>query len=94
MGRRCSVATRRGRDGANRRHLVVDAASVRPLLHALIFDHIAAMDPNPNAGLVLVSRSRADNADWFREALQTLGPQPAFDRGRNGGAVAGAARRG
>jgi hypothetical protein len=48
----------------------VDDANVRPLLHALLLEHMAAMDSNPGAGLVLVNRASADNTDSFRETLR------------------------
>ncbi|HKW14030.1 MAG TPA: sigma 54-interacting transcriptional regulator [Candidatus Krumholzibacteria bacterium] len=48
----------------------VDDANARPLLHALIFEHVTGMDSNPGAGLVLVNRMRTENDDAFGEALR------------------------
>ena len=48
----------------------VDDANTRPLLHALILDHVATIGVNAEAGLVVVNREIDNESDCFRTNLQ------------------------
>ena len=68
-----SAPRRRGgtRDSEQRGDVwFIDDANARPLLHALILEHISGMDSNPGAGLVIVTRpSPPGETDSFRDTL-------------------------
>ncbi|HEX6790678.1 MAG TPA: tetratricopeptide repeat protein, partial [Candidatus Krumholzibacteria bacterium] len=71
----------------------VDDANARPLLHAMLLDHVSALGAGAGAGLVVVNRAGKQEGECFRTNLQqraihgihsvklegTLAPDPALD---------------
>jgi DNA-binding NtrC family response regulator/tetratricopeptide (TPR) repeat protein len=72
-------ATRRrtgGRESERRDDIwFVDDADARPLLHAMIIAHVAAMDAHAASGLVLVHRKTTDDGKRFRDVLSQRAPR-------------------
>ncbi len=59
-----------GRDSESRGYVwFVDDADARPLVHALLLEHIGSMDSNPGAGLVVVVRQPAAGTGGFADVL-------------------------